>query len=223
MVAARSASISERPSRLPSLDAIASVPGTFVYSPPAGTIIGPGTDLLSAVFTPADTADYKTVSATTDLTVVAVRSLPTSSPTTTPTSRSPTSTPAAVIGEQPVFDASSTGREARRQGPLSGFTLDFGTPLDPTSAGNAANYQVDTVTTKKVKKKTEHVLHPITNFTVSYGAASDAVTIDFESPETFPTGGQVTVLSGVAGGSGGSLSGPTVFAISKRGKAIVAE
>ena len=51
---------------------------------------------------------------------------------------------------------------------LSGFTFEFGTPLNPSAAGNAANYQVDSVTTKKVKKKVQHVLHPITNFTVSY-------------------------------------------------------
>jgi hypothetical protein len=42
-------------------------------------------------------------------------------------------------------------------------TPDFGVPLDSAAAANAANYQVDTITTKKVKKKKETILHPTTN------------------------------------------------------------
>jgi hypothetical protein len=41
------------------LDARASVPGTFVYTPPAGTVLNASTT-LSVKFTPTDTADYKT-------------------------------------------------------------------------------------------------------------------------------------------------------------------
>ena len=99
---------------------------------------------------------------------------------------------------------------------LTGFTLDFGGPLDVSAAGDAANYQVDTVTTKKVKKKVEHILHPITKFTVSYSAAHNAVTIALGSPEAFPKGGQVTVLGSVTGSAGSG----TVFTISKGGKSI---
>jgi YVTN family beta-propeller protein len=40
------------------LDARASVPGTFTYSPPAGTVLTAGTHTLTATFTPADTSDY---------------------------------------------------------------------------------------------------------------------------------------------------------------------
>ena len=36
-----------------------SIPGTFVYTPPAGTIEPVGTDTLSVAFTPTDTTDYK--------------------------------------------------------------------------------------------------------------------------------------------------------------------
>jgi hypothetical protein len=42
------------------LDATASVPGTFVYSPGAGTVLGAGSQMLSVAFTPSDTTDYKT-------------------------------------------------------------------------------------------------------------------------------------------------------------------
>lgn len=45
------------------------IPGTFVYTPPAGTIEPVGTDTLSTVFTPTDTTDYKPSSATVQLVV----------------------------------------------------------------------------------------------------------------------------------------------------------
>ena len=45
------------------LDATASVPGTFTYSPPAGTVLHAGVNSnLSATFTPTDTTDYNGVS-----------------------------------------------------------------------------------------------------------------------------------------------------------------
>jgi hypothetical protein len=40
------------------LDATASVPGTFTYSPASGTILGAGAQTLSVTFTPADIANY---------------------------------------------------------------------------------------------------------------------------------------------------------------------
>jgi YVTN family beta-propeller protein len=46
------------------LDATASVPGNFVYTPLAGTVLSAGLhQTLSVIFTPTDTADYNTVSA----------------------------------------------------------------------------------------------------------------------------------------------------------------
>lgn len=43
------------------LNATANVPGTFTYSPPAGSILLVGTHLLSLTFTPTDTVNYSTV------------------------------------------------------------------------------------------------------------------------------------------------------------------
>jgi len=40
------------------LDATANVPGTFVYSPPAGTVLNAGSQTLSVTFTPTDGTDY---------------------------------------------------------------------------------------------------------------------------------------------------------------------
>jgi 6-phosphogluconolactonase (cycloisomerase 2 family) len=45
------------------LDASANVAGTFLYTPPAGTVLAAGTQTLSVTFTPTDTTDYTSVSA----------------------------------------------------------------------------------------------------------------------------------------------------------------
>ncbi len=51
------------------LNASANVSGTFVYTPPAGSIPAQGADTLSVAFTPTDTADYTTATQTVQLTV----------------------------------------------------------------------------------------------------------------------------------------------------------
>lgn len=51
------------------LNATANIPGTFVYSPPAGTKLSAGTWTLTTTFTPADSADYQTANAQVRITV----------------------------------------------------------------------------------------------------------------------------------------------------------
>ena len=51
------------------LDATASVPGTFVYNPPASTVLSAGTQTLAATFTPTDTTTYSPAEAMVTLTV----------------------------------------------------------------------------------------------------------------------------------------------------------
>jgi len=51
------------------LNATANVPGTFTYSPPAGTLLAAGSEKLTATFVPADTVHYTTGIATVTLTV----------------------------------------------------------------------------------------------------------------------------------------------------------
>jgi len=51
------------------LDASASVPGAFVYTPAAGTVLGAGTHTLSVTFTPTDSTDYTTATDSVSLTV----------------------------------------------------------------------------------------------------------------------------------------------------------
>ena len=51
------------------LDDTANVPGIFIYSPAAGTILGAGVDTISVIFTPTDTNDYTPATTTTTITV----------------------------------------------------------------------------------------------------------------------------------------------------------
>jgi hypothetical protein len=64
------------------LDATASVPGNFVYSPAVGALLGAGTQTLSATFTPTDTTDYTTATGT--ATLVVNKAIPTVSFTGAP-------------------------------------------------------------------------------------------------------------------------------------------
>jgi len=52
------------------LDATSPVAGTFVYSPPAGTVLAVGMQTLSVTFTPTDTTDYTTAMDSVPLTVL---------------------------------------------------------------------------------------------------------------------------------------------------------
>jgi sugar lactone lactonase YvrE len=51
------------------LNATASVPGTFAYSPAVGTVLSAGAQTLTVTFTPTDTTDYTTATASVSLTV----------------------------------------------------------------------------------------------------------------------------------------------------------
>ena len=51
------------------LDATASVPGGFAYSPRSGSVLNTGTNLLSVIFTPTDAVDYRNATNTVSLIV----------------------------------------------------------------------------------------------------------------------------------------------------------
>jgi hypothetical protein len=54
------------------LNASAAVPGSFVYRPGTGEILGPGTHKLSVMFTPADSVNYTPAEASVSLTVTEI-------------------------------------------------------------------------------------------------------------------------------------------------------
>jgi hypothetical protein len=66
----------------------AAIPGTFAYTPPAGTVLGAGTATLSVTFTPADLLSFLPATATVSLVVEpSVGATITAPPTTTPGSQ----------------------------------------------------------------------------------------------------------------------------------------
>jgi hypothetical protein len=74
------------------LNAAASVPGTFVYSPAAGCVLAPGTYTLAVSFTPEDTEWFEEAQA--QVTLVVDRAPGVAAQGTTSTKVSSTSTPA---------------------------------------------------------------------------------------------------------------------------------
>ena len=69
------------------------IPGTYVYTPPSGTVLNPGIQTLRVTFTPTDAATYTTATATVSLTVNAPpASVTFSGPTTTAPGTQPTIT-----------------------------------------------------------------------------------------------------------------------------------
>ena len=183
--------------------------GVFTYSSPAGTVLPAGSgQTLTVTFTPADGSDFRTV---TSSVTINVRPGSTSA-------QSPSFT--TVIGEQPVFrrKLKKNGRPAGAK-VLAGFSLRFSAPLS-AAASNPANYVLDTVSVKKVKKGLARILHPIQDFTVSYTPGSDSVTLELAGTPSFRSGGRITVLPGVTGDSGESLLGATSFTIAPGGKSL---
>ena len=70
--AAPSAIYSNVPLSATQLDATASVPGTFAYTPALGATLSPGLDTLSVTFTPTDTVNYTQATSTVQIRVNAV-------------------------------------------------------------------------------------------------------------------------------------------------------
>ena len=80
------------------LNATANIPGTFIYDPPAGTVLGVGANqALAAFFTPTDGTNHDPTSAQVAITVSAGTPLISSQPTATPNP--------AIAGQPTVFAA----------------------------------------------------------------------------------------------------------------------
>ncbi len=140
-------------------------------------------------------------------------------------SNPPPPVPPVITGEHAIFTR-KTNKKGKPTGKpiLTGFELDFSTPMDQGTATNRLNYQLANVTTKKVKKKSTTILKPITSFTVSYTAGSEVVDLKLIGTQAFATGGRLTIVSnssgGVLGASEVPISGSTVLTISKKGNTI---
>ena len=158
------------------LDATASVPGTFAYSPAAGTVLTAGSQTLSVTFTPTDTTDYSPVTATVPLTVDQA------TPTVTWANPAPISYGTALSATQ--LDATSPVPGTFAYSPSAGTVLTPGsqnlsvtfTPTDTTDYS-----PVSTTVPLSVTKGTPTVTwaNPAA---ITFGTALSATQLDASSP-----------------------------------------
>ena len=159
------------------LNATASVAGTFTYSPAVGTVLNAGTQTLTVTFTPTDTTDYTTATASVTLTV---NQAPLTINWATP--------PAISYGtalSATQLDASSTANGTFVYLPAAGTVLGVGnhtltvtlTPAIP------ANYTTTTATarvTLTVNKATPVIMWA-TPAAITYGTALSATQLNASS------------------------------------------
>ena len=130
-----------------------------------------------------------------------------------------------IISEQVVMFQKKNKKGKKVGKPVfQGFALVYSEPMNPTSAGLAANYQVATTTKKRIKKKTVTVLKPV-SLTAVYHSATDTVTLAVKGKPNFAKGGQLTVTASSPGGVTSSVGEPldssdTKFIISAKAKRI---
>jgi hypothetical protein len=158
------------------LNATASVPGSFVYTPAAGSIPTAGTDTLSVTFTPTDTANYTTATATVQLIV--------SQATPTITWATPVSIVYGTVLSGAQLDATTTVAGSFVYTPAAGSVLSAGTDtlsvtFTPTDSVNYAT------ATKTVQLSVGQATPPIfwaTPAGFSYGTALSGAQLNATSP-----------------------------------------
>jgi Flp pilus assembly CpaE family ATPase len=91
------------------LNAVASVPGTFVYSPAAGCVLAPGTYTLACSFTPEDTEWFEEAQATVSLIVERSPNVAAQGPTSTKVSSTPPPAPSYFSDQEGDHDARQGG------------------------------------------------------------------------------------------------------------------
>jgi hypothetical protein len=107
---------------------------------------------------------------------------------------------------------------------LTGFQFTFNTPMNPATTGNQANYTLGTYVQviKRVGRRNVRVrqLKPV-GFTVS-DSSSQSVKLLLTGKQTFPLGGQITLIAtGISSAAGGLLGGGNdVYNVSANGRGI---
>jgi hypothetical protein len=132
------------------LDATASVPGTFAYTPPAGAVLTPGSHTLSVLFTPTDAVDYTTATAMTTVHVLGAPSvtslsvnpaaLTTGEVVTLQSSTAPASGGAAIAtGSTTFYDGKTALGTAENAGAHAATGFETGQALLKTRLGPGAH------------------------------------------------------------------------------------
>ena len=130
-----------------------------------------------------------------------------------------------VLSEEAVT-MQKTNKKGKKVGKpvFVGFELDYSTAMNPATAGLAANYQVTSTTTRRIKKKRVTVHEPVA-FRATYDASKNSVTLTLAGKQMFAQGGQITVIAtppnGVSDATGDFLAAnDTVFTILPKARGI---
>ncbi|MGO4516884.1 beta strand repeat-containing protein [Terriglobus sp. 2YAB30_2] len=178
------------------LNASTAIAGSFAYSPVAGTVLAPGTQTLSATFTPTDTVTYSTTTATTTLVVnkatpsiSVTQTSPTTPGTNVGTATTLLATLAAGYGTPTGTVTFYDGATSIGAGTLSGNTVSITTTFTTAgthtiTAGYSGNTNFNTVTSagfsEVVSKLTPTITWP-TPAAITYGAALSATQLNATS------------------------------------------
>jgi hypothetical protein len=137
----------------------------------------------------------------------------------------PPNNPPTIIGEQVVPVTLKHNKHGKPIGmPKLSFVFEFSTAMDPASVNNTNNYQLDSVSTKKIKKRVQTVLHSIGIQSATYNASTNSVTLVTSATSTkFPKGGRLTVIGspvGIESAAGAFLAENAVFMISPKARSL---
>jgi sugar lactone lactonase YvrE len=157
------------------LDASSTVAGTLSYSPAAGTLLTAGSQTLTATFTPTDTVDYTTATATVNLTVT--KATPTISWAT------PAAIPYGTALSATQLDASSTVAGTLSYSPAAGTLLTAGSQtltatFMPT---DTVDYTTATASVNLTVTKATPTISWATPTAIPYGTALSATQLDATS------------------------------------------
>ena len=178
------------------LDATASVPGTFVYSPAAGAIEAGGSDKLSVTFTPTDTVDYTTATASVMLQVNQA------TPTIT------WATPAAI-----TYGTALTGTQLDATATYNGATV-AGTLTYTPAKGAVLTAGSQTLSVTFTPNNTNnYAVPPSVSVTLQVNQATPKITWAKPSAITYGTALSSTQLDAAASVSGSFVYSPAAGAI----------
>jgi hypothetical protein len=130
-----------------------------------------------------------------------------------------------ITGEQ-VLTIRKTNKKGKPVGKpvFAGFALEYSAAMNPDTAGQAANYQMVSNTTRRIKKKTV-IVHATVALTAAYDPATHTVRLNIQGNPKFTSGGQLTVNNapgGVTSAVDALLGGDNVFTILPKGAGITA-
>jgi choice-of-anchor A domain-containing protein len=196
------------------LDATASVPGSYTYSPAAGTVLPAGQRTLSVTFTPTDTTNYTTATASVSLVVNLVTPTLTLTPSTTSiTTAQPLTVTVAVSGENggptPTGSVTLVGGGYSAQQTLASGSATFNLAAGTLSVGGdtlTAAYVPDFSSAIGYVSSAQSV---VVTVTTPAGSPTPAVTVT-PSATTITDQQSVSVTVSVSGGSGQATPSGTV-------------